>query len=442
MHKPLKVSCKLLLLLASLPVATSTCWPQAGNAAQASGPDAELKEFHLDELETLLQTMPPGTEHDYFAGMLASRTNRIEESIEMLNKVLPAIREARPDRAKEALDTLANDYMEAFRYGDMERTIDDLVAHFAVQYKPAELQQIKDNAAIARILREAPPQTIEWHGAVALKTERNPINSLNAELTVNGVEGQWLLDTGAGLSVVTKSFAERLGLKALPGASRTQGGTGIENPLQIALLPTLELGGATLHNVVVMILDDSSLNISFGKDRYQINGIVGYPVFRALGRVTFTHDGEFRAGEKDQLLGHGAKMFMKGLSPIVQCKVEGKMLPFGFDTGASGTALLLRYAQTFQAEAKTWKKAESKPSGAGGVVKRKVYIQPEVKLGIGDKVVTLKKVTIYRSSTLTDTEELYGNLGQDVVADFQSFTLDFSAMTFQLGETLSTGKGQ
>jgi len=338
---------------------------------------------------------------------------------------------------------LANDYMEAFRYGDMERTIDDLVAHFALQYKPAELQQIKDNAAIARILREAPPQTIEWHGAVALKTERNPINSLNAELTVNGVEGQWLLDTGAGLSVVTKSFAERLRLKALPGASRTQGGlTGIENVLQIALLPTLELGGATLHNVVVMILEDSSLNISFGKDRYQINGIVGYPVFRALGRITFTHDGEFRAGEKDQLLGHGAKMFMKGLTPIVQCEVQGAMLPFSFDTGASGTDLLLRYAQKFRAEAKTWKKAKSKSAGAGGVVKRKVYIQPEVKLGIGDKVVILKEITIYRSSTGTDTEELYGNLGQDVVADFQSFTLDFSAMTFHLGEALSTRKGQ
>jgi Aspartyl protease len=135
-------------------------------------------------------------------------------------------------------------------------------------------------------------------------------------------------------------------------------------------------------------------------------------------------------------------MFLKGLTPIVQCEVEGKKVPFGFDTGASGTDLLPRYAQTFQAEAKTWKKAKSKSAGAGGVLKSAVYVQPEVKLGIGDKVVTLEKVSIYRSNAGSSHDELYGNLGQDVFAGFQSFTLDFSAMTFQLGEPLSLVKGQ
>jgi hypothetical protein len=92
-----------------------------------------------------------------------------------------------------------------------------------------------------------------------LKTERNPLNSMNAELTVNGVQGPWLLDTGANLSVVSKSFAERLGVELLPGVAQMQGGlTGIENPLHVALLPTLQMGGATLHNVVVMVLDDAN----------------------------------------------------------------------------------------------------------------------------------------------------------------------------------------
>ena len=80
-------------------------------------------------------------------------------------------------------------------------------------------------------------------------------------------------------------------------------------------------------------------------------------------------------------------------------------------------------------------------AGAGGVVKRKIYIQPQVKLAIGDKTVTLEKVPIYTSGTGTDTnDELYGNLGQDVVADFESFTLDFSTMTFSLGNLLAPDK--
>jgi predicted aspartyl protease len=438
MSKRLEISGRLILLLVFLFLATSASWPQTRQADTESGPDLALKEFRLDELEARLQAMPSGTERDYFAGMVANRTNRTEESIDLLNKAIPALRETRPDRAKEALDALADDYMKTFRYGDAVQTMDDLVAQFAGQFKSVELQRTKDDAGIARILREASPQTIEWHGVVALQTERNAINSQNVELTVNGVRGPWLLDTGANLSVVTKSFAERLGLQLLPGVSQTQAGlTGIENPLRVALLPTLELGGATLHNVVVMVMEDANLNISLGKTSYQISGIIGYPVFQALGKITFLHDGEFRAGGTDQEAERGARMFMKGLTPIVQCEVEGKMLPFAFDTGASGTDLLLKYAKTFHAETKSWKKARAKSAGAGGGVERKVYVQPEVKFGIGGRVATLTKVTIYRSSSGSDHDELYGNLGQDIVTGFQSFTLDFSGMTFRLGQPLS-----
>jgi hypothetical protein len=176
-----------------------------------------------------------------------------------------------------------------------------------------------------------------------LKTERNPLDSVNVALTVNGVQGPWLLDTGANLSVVSKSFAERLGLKFLPGVAQAQGGlTGIENPLRVALLPTLQMGGASL--------------------------------------------------------------------------------------------------QRFHSGSKAWEKSKIKIPGAGGVVKRKIYIQPQVKLGIGDKTVTLERVPIHTSGTGTDIADLYGNLGQDVVANFESFTLDFSTMTFSLGKLLAPDK--
>jgi len=230
-------------------------------------------------------------------------------------------------------------------------------------------------------------------------------------------------------------------LKLLEGVSQTQAGlTGIENPMRIALLPTLEMGGATLHNVVVLVLEDTSLNISLGKESYQINGIIGYPVFQALGAVTFLHEGEFEAGQENRATGKGARMFMKEMTPIMQCEVEGKELPFSLDTGASDTDLFVRYLERFRNESQTWKKGKAMSAGAGGVVKLKIYVQPEVKIGIGDKIVILKNVLIHRSGNGTDTAELYGNLGQDVVANFESFTLDFIGMTFRLGEPLSAGE--
>jgi len=198
------------------------------------------------------------------------------------------------------------------------------------------------------------------------------------------------------------------------------------------------MGGATLHNVVLLILDDANLNINTGEQAYQINAIVGYPVFQAFGAISFLQDGWFEAGDTARRRGGtGTRMFMKLLAPVIECGVDGKNLPFSFDTGAAGTNLSMRYFERFQRDIVQWKKAESKSFGAGGEVTRKIYLQPRLQLAVGDKTATVERVPIFSEPMGTDLDELYGNLGQDLVEGFESFTLDFSKMTFSLGAPLS-----
>jgi hypothetical protein len=52
------------------------------------------------------------------------------------------------------------------------------------------------------------------------------------------------------------------------------------------------------------------------------------------------------------------------------------------------------------------------------------YLQPRLDLNVGDKTVTLENVSIFPTRVGSDLDELYGNLGQDVVAKFDSLTLD------------------
>ena len=99
------------------------------DVAIPDGPDAEVKEFRLEKLETTLRAIPPGPEQDYFAGVLANRVGRREESIRLLNSALPRIRTSRPDRAAIALEALADDYIKSFRYADAAQTYDDLLTH-------------------------------------------------------------------------------------------------------------------------------------------------------------------------------------------------------------------------------------------------------------------------------------------------------------------------
>ena len=215
---------------------------------------------------------------------------------------------------------------------------------------------------------ERPRKRSRGNGPVRLKTSKNPIGSRVAELVVNGVREPWILDTGANQSVVSRTFAERLGVTPLPGvASVGSGLTGRKSSLRVAVLPTMQVGGATLTNVVLLVLDDENLRIGSGPDAYQIDAVLGYPILEALGVVTFTRD-EFLAGEAAEAGGQGVRMYMRGLTPAIECEVEGRPLLFTLDTGASSTDLSVRYCELFRAQADSWKTQSRRERGRGRFV--------------------------------------------------------------------------
>ncbi len=426
----------LLMSLCGYPCAIARA--AVANVQRVSdNPDAELKDFDLVRLQEQLRTMPPGAERNYFAGVLANREGRPADSIRLLEKALPKIRATDSARAIIALQSLADDFTKTFRYREADSVYEDLLSHFATQMDPQELLATQHSAGEVHILRDAPPQTIDLRGPVRLKIKRNPIGFWVARLKVNSVSGPWLLDTGANMSLVSRSFARRLGLKPLPGEAEGRGGTGIETPEQIALLPSLSIGGATLHNVVVLILDDADLNLRLGRLHYQIEADLGYPVLRALGAITFYQDGRFEAGAATRANTTDTRMFMHVMMPVIECGVEGEELPFSFDTGAFGAQLSMRYYQRFRGESRSWKKATNTDWGVGGVVKRKIYIQPNLELTVGAAKTTLAHVPIFPEHlNASASDDTYGTLGPSFAKGFASFTIDFNTMTFSLGPAL------
>lgn len=392
--------------------------------------EADLADFRLDQVQVELQKMSPGSERDYFAGLLANRRGQIGDSIALLNRALPALRKSQDVRTSTALKTIADDYTKLFNYDAAAKAYDELFALFPEQNRGGT----KDDSGVLHLLTGVKPMTIAWHGSTRLKTSWNAIGSRVAELEVNGVKEQWLLDTGANYSLVSKSFAQRLGLKALSGfAEQGSGVTGLKSSLQAAVLPSMQVGGATLRNVVVLIVDDANLKISFGDQSYQINAILGYPAFQAMRVITFTQSGEFEAGKFAFRRGNGIPMYMRRLVPVVNLGVNGANLPFTLDTGGSGTYLSVRYYERFKNSDLSWKEDQEESGGMGGTIKRKIYTQPLFRFKIGDTTALLKDVSITSQKTNAGLDELYGNLGQDLFRKFESITFDFDKMTFTVG---------
>lgn len=424
-----------LVAYISLIFAVSICAEALPQSALPATLDEAVRLSRVEELTAGVASLPPGIEHDYFAGIIANFNGRFAESIELLNAILPKLHTTQPKRAALALSYLADDYNELFRYTESSDAYNRLITNYAKLFPDVVLQGTRDNAKVAQILRGAPPQTIKWKGSVDLDASRNPLGSLNVSLTANSVAEQWLIDTGANVSVVSASFAARLGLTPLVGEAQTQGSTGFENKLKVAILPEMHIGEATVTNIVLLILDDANLNMKLPDANYQIEAVLGYPVLRALGVVTLRRDGHFEARNPAEHLTGGAKLYMSGATPAVMCRVEGKNLLFTLDTGASDTVLSSDYYTIFRGERKKWRKAQYKGFGAGGGVQRNIYLQPRLTLGVGEKQAIITNVNVPASGG--NPTGFYGNLGEDFLGGFDSYTIDFTNMTLSLGQPIT-----
>ena len=318
-------------------------------AANYSALDSNIERFEFAELRSAIESLTPSLQRDYFAGVLANRAGKPDESILLLERSLPSVKQTDPKRAAWALEALADDYIKTFRYGDAVRVYQDMFEHYASQLNPVQVKDDEDDFQALNLLRDAPPQTIQLNGPVELSTHRNTaLDTIDTELTVNGVTESWLIDTGANFSTVSESFARRIGVKLFEGKAQTQGITGAENPLRAAILPELHLGGAVLRNVVLTVLPDNSLNVPAGpKHRYQIQAILGYPELQALGRFTLTKAGQFLAGPASPGSESGAPLYMYKLTPLLQCKVGDRQLVFAYDSGADHSAFSDRYFRDF-----------------------------------------------------------------------------------------------
>ncbi len=391
--------------------------------------DSLIEEREYPELERLLpEAKLSDGDREYFEGVLANRQNDLEKSISLLKKAVPTLKEANPKRAAIALRSLADDYTKTFQYAEADRTYAELLGDFSKRLPAAERQSMKDDGKTVHLVREVPPQTIEMDGTFSIPIHQSELGTIESELGVNGVTRSWILDTGANYSVLTESSAKAMGLKLSQEAAQTQGASGAENPLHIAILPEMKIGTAVVRNVVILVLPDKALLVPMQKGKHQIEAILGYPVLSALGQLTFSKDTlKVEPGGDNS----GAAMYMQELNPLVECRVNGHDMLLFFDTGASITALTARYYNAFPKEFTNVARKKRGIAGAGGIKYVESYVLPKVTIEIGGESAVLKEVPV-NPPMGRDFDLLYGNLGRDVTAEFKSFTFDFKAMRFRL----------
>jgi hypothetical protein len=345
--------------------------PQTTGTAQGRTIDWDqlLRERRYLELERALSSKSnlSGSDRAFFEGVMANRRNRVAESIRMLQPLVSSLAAANKERAVIALSTLADDYEKTFRYSDAADTYEELERRFGSSMDDQERQRVSREAARWSLLRGAPRQSSEVKVPFTMPITKNKVGLLEVSAEIGRFHESLILDTGANLSAISASLAQRLGLKLSSSVATSRGIAGRKMTVHTAVIPELRLGDTRLRNVAVIVVSDKDLIVP--ELHYRIPGSIGFPVLSALGRITFFADGRLGVGLKETAESPSGEenLFLQRLTPIVVAEVTGMERLFTIDTGAVGSFFTVQYYLEHKSDFTSQTIGEFDLVGAGGV---------------------------------------------------------------------------
>lgn len=120
--------------------------------------------------------------------------------------------------------------------------------------------KIEVNPAIEPDALRPPPQIATWsfgEGTTPVELTKDAFPRLMIDATMNGIKGKFILDTGAGATALTDSFARRIGAKRA-GSTQIDGIAG-SSAAGVYTIATTTIGPATLHDLHAIsgIVEDS-----------------------------------------------------------------------------------------------------------------------------------------------------------------------------------------
>jgi predicted aspartyl protease len=377
------------------------------------------------ELRTELDR-PGGNPSDVllYRAMVSSRFGSEQEAIGLFSKVLAG--KPAPDTERKARYELS---WALTRLGEYRQAAKEIGAALRLSGEAETSRADHENVRRQlEALNGVAKQRDEFGPPAPVQAHRNPLGLWDVPVEVNSQRDEWIFDTGANYSAVSESEARRLGLAIREGTSYTSDFVGTDHPSRLAVAAELRFGSARLRNVVVLVLPDEALFVAPLK--YQMRGILGLPVIRALERVEVSAEGAITFGKAMPASQAPANFFFDRLNAVVEAGHSGHSVQMMLDTGAAGTVLYPSMLDTFA----RWERdqlagANQRSASARAAEQRAADLTPSFELEAGGRTVHLERIPLFKNAP-PGSKGRDGVLGIDALKG--GFCIDFRSMRLTL----------
>ncbi len=376
----------------------------------------KLSEFENDKSNELI----------FYRGAVANKFNSPKKSIKLLKRYL---KNASPkdENLNECFSILADNYVKTFQYAKAAETYKILLQKFSAETDEKDKADYENVFNLWKGLRKVPPQKVKFIRNSTIQAVQMEVG-LTVPVEINSKEKEYFIfDTGANISTVTESFAKKLNIQIIEAKIDVGSITGEKVKAKLGVAKRLKLGNVLAENVIFLIFPDKALYIEPLK--FQMNGIIGFPLISALREITWTKNQEIiiSANSRKKV---EQNLALDNLTPLIAGKYKGKRLTFSFDTGASSSSFYQPFFQAFEEEVtKSGSETSQKITGVGGTKEIKAYLLKDFEMNFAGIEATFPKVEVLTEKTTGLSQYVYGNIGRDLIDQFEQMTMNFQTMT-------------
>ena len=382
--------------------------------------------FKLKEEIEILDNKLPEKEILYYKMYLEYAFNNIKKSNTYVDILLSKYKDYFDKKTiAKILKVKSDNCVRSYCYKEAAETYNALLSEYEHEVNEEDIKEYKNEYAFCNSLQNVKPQTMKKNSDIQIKSYRNQFNHLMLPVECNDLGDEFLFDTGANISVISETYAEKMGLKIFQSDSDVTASTGKRIKTKLAITERINIGGIIFNNVVFLCMPDKEL--SFPEINLEIHGIIGFPVIQQLGEIHINKNGNIFIPKHYQK-NNPKNMFLDQLFPIVKILSRNETLLFNFDTGASKSDLTKKYYENHKAEVENNGKLQSgERGGAGGTVNVDKYILNNFHYQIGSKSGVLMEIEVilqeYGYSKLFD-----GLIGQDIIMQHEKMILNLKEM--------------
>jgi predicted aspartyl protease len=364
----------------------------------------------------------------FFKGAIANKFNQAGLSIAYLSQyAIWAKANHSTLLLTDCYEMLADDYQKTYQYSKAALAYKMLLSSLRPTLNTKQIADYENSLNKSVALSAISPQTVSFGGDSRIESVKDKIGLSNFPVEINHRKISLPFDTGATLSVITVSKAEELKLRIINGTVNVESFTGEKVKVRLGIASQMRIGSVSIHNVVFLVFDDKDLYLS--PISFQINGLIGFPVITALKEITFARNGEVFIPARAHTH-YQQNMCFDGFTPLIAGTFKGKRLTFSLDTGATKSDFFPPFYKAYEDEIKSnYIPQNEKIRGAGGYKEVIAYHIKNLEMTFSGKEAHFSDVKVLTEPILDNSRYFYGNLGRDLISQFERMTINFELMS-------------